>query len=163
MALGQQEQRARRYYLTISDGQIVHSENGKKEYYSYVEGTLEKIYKLERTFNGETVLYWYIDIRDEKGELYSISLPYKSGTFKSIVLALASEQAIALSTIKIEPYKKGEFTKVVVSSNGQRLDWIVKELPAVEEVFIAGERIKDDTKRMAYIYTLVEQINARLK
>lgn len=163
MALGQQEQRARRYYLTISDGQVVHSENGKKEYYSYVEGTLEKIYKLERTFNGETVLYWYIDIRDEKGELYSISLPYKSGTFKSIVLALASEQAIALSTIKIEPYKKGEFTKVVVSSNGQRLDWIVKELPAVEEVFIAGERIKDDTKRMAYIYTLVEQINARLK
>lgn len=163
MALGQPEQRARRYYLSISDGQVVHTENGQREYYSFVEGTLEKIYKLERTFNGETVPYWYIDIRGEKDELYSVSLPYKSGTFKSIVLALASEQAIALSTVKIEPYKKGEFTKVVVSSNGRRLDWITKELPAVEEVYIAGQRVKDDTKRMEYIERLVEQINARLK
>ncbi len=163
MALGQQEQRARKYYLSISDGQIVHSENGQKEYYSFVEGTLEKIYKLERTFNGETVLYWYLDIRGEKDELYSVSLPYKSGIFKSIVLALASEPALALSSIKIEPYKKGEFTKVVVSSNGRKLDWITKELPAVEEVYIAGQRVKDDTRRMEYICSLVDSINARLK
>lgn len=163
MALGQQEQRARKYYLSISDGQIVHSENGQKEYYSFVEGTLEKIYKLERTFNGETVLYWYLDIRGEKDELYSVSLPYKSGIFKSIVLALASEPALALSSIKIELYKKGEFTKVVVSSNGRKLDWITKELPAVEEVYIAGQRVKDDTRRMEYICSLVDSINARLK
>lgn len=161
--LERQTERARKYYLSISDGQIVHSENGQKEYYSAVEGTLEKIYKLERTFNGETVLYWYIDIRGEKGELYSISLPFKSGTFKSIVLALASEPAIALATVKIEPYKKDDFTKVVVSSNGRKLDWIVKELPAVEQIFIAGQPVKDDTKRMEYIEELVRLINSRVQ
>ena len=115
------------------------------------------------SFNGETVLYWYVDLRGEKGELYSISLPYKSGTFKSIVLALASETAIALSTVKIEPYKKGDFTKVVVSSNGKRLDWVTKELPPVEELSIAGQRVKDDTRRMEYIESLVATINQRIR
>lgn len=158
MALGQVEQR-RKYYLTISEGKIVHSENGKKDYYGFVEGSLERIYQKERVFNGETVLYWYLDIRGEKDELYALALPYKSGAFKSIVLALATEPALGLSTVKIEPYEKNGFTKVVVSSNGRRLDWITKELPAVETVYIAGQPVKDDTKRMEYISSLVAQIN----
>lgn len=162
MALGKSEQ-TRKYYLSISEGKIVHSQDGRKEYYSSVEGRLEKVYKMERTFKGETVLYWYVDIRGENGELYSISLPYKSGVFKSIILALASEPAVALSTLKIEPYKKGDFTKVVVSSNGARLDWITKELPAVKEVRVGGQTVKDDSERMAYIESLVADINARLK
>lgn len=162
MGLGTTE-RARKYYLSISDGKVVHREDGKEETYSYVEGSLVAIYKRERTFKGETVLYWYVDVRGEKGELYSISFPYKSGTFKSIVLGFASDPAIALSTVKIEPYKKGDFTKVVTSSNGRRLDWITKELPPVEELRIAGQIVKDDTKRMAYIESLVETINNRLK
>lgn len=162
MGLGTTE-RARKYYLSISDGKVVHREDGKEETYSYVEGSLVSIYKRERTFKGETVLYWYVDVRGEKGELYSISFPYKSGTFKSIVLGFASDPAIALSTVKIEPYKKGDFTKVVTSSNGRRLDWITKELPPVEELRIAGQIVKDDTKRMAYIESLVETINNRLK
>lgn len=161
--LGEETRRARRYYLTISDGQVVHSENGEKKYYSFVEGKLEKIYKLERNFNGETVLYWYIDIRGEKDELYSLSLPFKSGVFKSIVLSLASEPTVALGTIKIEPYKKGDYTKVVTYCNVKKLDWIVKELPAVETIRIAGQPVKDDTKRMEYIESLVRQINARLQ
>ena len=162
MGLGNIE-RTRKYYLSIADGKVLHREDGKEEAFSYVEGTLEAVYKRERTFKGETVLYWYIDLRGEKGELYSISLPYKSGTFKSIVLALASETAIALSTVKIEPYKKGDFTKVVVSSNGKRLDWVTKELPPVEELSIAGQRVKDDTRRMEYIESLVATINQRIR
>jgi len=162
MGLGNNE-RTRKYYLSIADGKVVHREGGKEETYSYVEGTLEAIYKRERDFRGESVLYWYVDLRGEKGELYSISLPYKSGTLKSIVLALASDTAIALSTVKIEPYKKGDFTKVVVSSNGKRLDWVTKELPPVEELSIAGQRVKDDTKRMLYIESLVDTINKRIK
>ncbi len=160
--LGANDKKTRKYYLSLSDGKVVHSEGGEKEYYSFVQGTLEKIYKRERNFNGETVLYWYVDIRGEKDELYSVSLPFRSGTFKSIVLSLATVEDISLSTIKIEPYKKGEFTKVVVYSNGKKLDWITKELPAVEEIKIAGQPVKDDTKRMAYIETLVKKINARI-
>ena len=162
MALGKAEQ-TKKYYLSISEGKIVHSQDGRKEYYSFVEGELEKVYKMERTFNGETVLYWYIDIRGEKRDLYSISLPYKSGVFKSIILALANEPAIALSTIKIEPYKKGDYTKVVVYSNSERLDWITKELPEVKEVKVGGQTVKDDSERMAYIESLVNDINKKLK
>ncbi len=161
MALGEVESRGRKYYLSISDGKLVHSENGERKYYGYVAGVLEKIYRQERTFNGETVPYWYIDIRGEKKELYSLALPYKSGVFKSIVLSLASDESIGFSTVKIEPYKKGEFTKVVVYSSERRLDWITKELPPVETIEIAGQPVKDDTKRMKYISSLVEQINKR--
>ena len=162
MGLGTTD-RARKYYLSIADGKVLHREDGKEESYSFVEGTLEKIYKLERTFNGETVPYWYIDIRGEKREVYSISLPYKSGVFKSIILALANEPAVALSTVKVEPYKKGDYTKVIVYSNGTRLDWITKELPEVKEVRVGGQIVKDDSERMAYIESLVNDINTKLK
>lgn len=163
MALGQYSDKPKKVYLGIAEGKLFHSQDGKKEYFSYVDGSVERIYKQERNFNGETVLYWYIDLRGSKDELYSISLPYKSGTFKSIVLALASDTAIALSTVKIEPYQKEGFTKVVVSSNGKKLDWVTKQLPEVGEVYIAGQRVKDDTKRMEFIEQLVSTINGRLK
>lgn len=160
MGLGKVDDvKGKRYYLTISDGRVVHNDNGQKKYYSYVEGSLERIYQLERVFNGEKVLLWYLDIRGEKGELYSLSFPFKSGVFKSVVLSLASEPTIGLATIKIEPYVGGGFTKVVTSSNGKRLDWVTKELPAVDTVYIAGQPVKDDTKRMEFISSLVDKIN----
>ena len=40
MGLGKTVQ-TKKYYLSIADGKIVHSQDGKKEYYSYVEGELD--------------------------------------------------------------------------------------------------------------------------
>ena len=157
MALGRIEKESK-YYLSITKGKIVHSAKERRISYDFVEGTLEAISVQERTFNGEKVLYWYIPLRGEKGELYILSLPYKSGVFKSIILALASEPTLG-RTVKIEPYERNGFTKVVVSLNGKRLDWITKELPPVESVQIAGQPVKDDTKRMVYISQLVEVVN----
>lgn len=159
--LGQSEER-KKYYLSISGGKLVHSENGEKKYYTFVEGKLEKIYRQERNFNGETVLYWYIDIRGEGTELYSIALPYASGVFKSIVLSLASEPTVGLGKIRIEPYEKNGYTKVVVKAGERRLDWVTKELPPIEEVEIGGRKIKDDSKRMLLISSLVKDINKTL-
>lgn len=161
MALGRTtERKDKKYYLSITEGKIVHSKEGEKIYYTYVEGTLERIYQLERTFNGEKVLYWYIDLRAGR-ELYSLALPYKSGSFKSIVLALASASTLE-GVVRIEPYERNGFTKVVVSLNGNRLDWITKELPPVESIKIAGQPVKDDTKRMEYICELVEAIQGKI-
>ena len=158
MALGRVEQRERIYYLSITNGKIVHTDKGKRNIYAFVEGKLEGINLTERTFNGEKVPYWFINLRGEKGELFVISLPYKSGTFKSIVLALASEPTLG-KVVKVEPYERNGFTKVVVSLNDKRLDWVTKELPPVEEIHIAGQPVKDDTKRMEYITQLVEAVN----
>lgn len=158
MALGRVEQRERIYYLSITNGKIVHTDKGKRNIYAFVEGKLEGINLTERTFNGEKVPYWFINLRGEKGELFVISLPYKSGTFKSIVLALASEPTLG-KVVKVEPYERNGFTKVVVSLNDKRLDWVTKELPPVEEIQIAGQPVKDDTKRMEYITQLVEAVN----
>lgn len=162
MALGEQNKQGRKYYLSIVEGSLVHKEKGEKSLYSFVSGFLERIYQQERTFNGEDVAYWYINIRGEKGELYSLCLPFRSGVFKSIVLSLASVENLLLEPIKIEPYKKGDYTRVNVYSGERKLDWIVKELPAVEELVIAGQKVKDDTRRMALIARLVEKINERL-
>lgn len=158
MALGRVEKRERIYYLSITNGKITHNDKGKRNIYAFVEGKLEGINLTERTFNGEKVPYWFINLRGEKGELFVISLPYKSGTFKSIVLALASEPTLG-KVVKIEPYERNGFTKVVVSLNDKRLDWVKKELPPVEEIQIAGQPVKDDTKRMEYITQLVEAVN----
>lgn len=164
MALGQiQQPQQRRKYLSIHHGKVELSDNGQKSYFSFVEGGLLSIYSKERTYGSERVMKWFIDLQDEEGDLYTISFPYNSGTFKSIVLAMASAPNLNGSTIfKIEPYQKGNFTNVVVYGDGSKLDWITKELPPVEEVKVGSQVYKDDSKRMAYITSLVNNINSRI-
>ena len=165
MALGViNAQQSKTKWLSIHHGVVELSENGRKQTFSYVEGRLQSIYKKERNYNGEAVLKWFVNLRDEEGELYSISFPYQSGTFKSIVLALASATDLTgATTIKIEPYQKGNYTNVVVYAEGVKLDWAVKQLPPADYVTINGQRVKDETKRMELISSFVATINQRAK
>lgn len=167
MALGslhQQRPQQQRKWLSIHHGIVELSENGQKQSFSYVEGSLRSIYTKTRNYGGEEVLKWFIDLQDEGGDLYSISFPYNSGTFKSIVLALASDEELTSSTItRIEPYQNGNFTNVKVWADGVKLNWVVKELPPVEVVNLNGRTIKDEGKRMELISSLVEQINQRAR
>lgn len=168
MALGkleprQEQEQEERKFLSIHHGKVELSENGRKSYFSYVEGALLSIYMKDRTFNGERVHRWFIELQDEEGELYVISFPYKSGTFKSIVLAMASVKKIKPNTIfRIVPYQKGKFTNVAVYADDAKLDWVIKELPPVKEVSVGSQIYKDDTARMNYIDYLVNEINSRI-
>lgn len=166
MALGQleKEETKKKVYLSISHGKVVkYTKNGGQDFYKYIEGTLEDIYLKERVFNGKKAKFWYIDLRDG-GELYSLSLPYVSGTLKSIILALASETELSRNThIRIEPYEKGGFTKVQVYADGVLLDWITKELPPIKEIVVGENTYKDDTERMALVAKLANEIAQRVK
>ena len=159
----------RKTYLNIKEGAIVRrTPEGTEERYSYVEGRLEAISQKERTFRGEVVVYWYIDLRDEdSGELYSLGFPYASNTFKSIILQLASKEGLEClkngSIVRIEPYTKNGYDKVQVWGEGVKLDWVSKQLPPIGETTIGGRRIKDDSKRMAYISSLAEQVKSSLQ
>lgn len=165
MALGNTTaQQSKIKWLTIHHGKVELSYNGRKQLFDYVEGRLSSIYKKERVYNGEAVLKWFINLRDDEGDLYSISFPYQSGTFKSIVLSLASATTLtSSSTIKIAPYQKGNFTNVVVYADGAKLDWAVRELPPVGYVTLNGQRIKDESRRMELISSFVASINQRAK
>lgn len=160
---GQQPKKPRKW-LSIHHGKVELSENGEKQYYSYVTGYLRSIYTAPRTYNGEQVTKWFIDLEDDEQDYYSISFPFNSGTLKSIVLALASAQDLTASTtIEIAPYQKGNFTNVVVKADGVKLDWVTKDLPPVESLTINGRTVKDEGRRMAYISSLAQSINAKLK
>lgn len=158
----------RKTYLNIKEGVIVRrTPEGTEERYSYVEGRLEAMSQKERTFRGEVVVYWYIDLRDgDSGELYSLGFPYASNTFKSIILQLASKEGLESlkngSTLRIEPYTKNGYDKVQVWGDGVKLDWVSRQLPPIEETTIGGRRVKDDTKRMAYISSLAEEVRNSL-
>lgn len=166
MPLGniQQQTQTLRKWLSIHHGVVELSENGEKQSFSFVEGKLASIYTAQRNYGGDDITKWFIDLRDDEGDLYSISFPYGSGTFKSIVLALASATGLTASTtIKIAPYQKGNYTNVVVYADGTKLDWIVKELPPLGYVTINGQVAKDETKRMELITSYVSTINQRIK
>lgn len=157
------QEQTRKSYLSINGGKVIIDRgNGKKESFAFVEGVLEGIYQKERTFNGESVNRWYMDLRDGT-DIYSICFPYNSGVFKSIILALASDKNLSSSTpVRIEPYERNGFTKVVVYSEGVKLDWVVKELPLVTEVMVGNRKIKDESKRMAFICELCNTIIERI-
>jgi len=157
----QQQQRERKTFLNVKAGAIVKRTPDGEERYSYVEGAVENIYKQNRTFRNEEVVYWYIDLRDETGELYSLGFSFRSNVFKSVIMCLAT--APKLDKVRIEPYTKNGYDKVVVYADGKKLDWIDAPLPAIETLNAGGRIIKDDTKRMAFIVALVRDIVNRLK
>ena len=106
--LGQLEQDTKRkIYLSISKGKIVHYlPNGGIEYFKNVEGTLQDIYTKERSFNGKTEPFWYIDLRDGK-EVYSISLG------KCVVLGICS---ILNNSFCIEELRKNNKLNYLINS-----------------------------------------------
>lgn len=168
--LGQrvEQEASRKTYLNIKDGAIVKRTPQGEETYTYVEGRLTALTTKERNFRGEIVLYWYIDLRDdESGELYSIGFPYGSNTFKSIILQLASEDGLRSvgsgAVLRIEPYSRNGYDKVQVWGEGVKLDWVTKQLPPIEETTVGGRKIKDDSKRMALICDLANQVRNALQ
>lgn len=159
-----QESNQRKTYLSISHGKVTQGSGDNKQYFSYVDGFIQAIYTRNSIFGGEVVKRWYIDIKDD-GELYSLCLPYSSGVFKSIILALSSEPNLTASTpVRIEPYEGANgYTKVVVYADGVKLNWVTKQLPPQETVTIGGKQIKDDSKQMELITSLCTQITDRIK
>lgn len=158
--LGQQPQR-NKIYLNVKNGQIVRRTELGEQYFSYVDGKLENIYTKERTFRGESLLYWYIDLRDEeKSELYALGFPYTNNVFKSIALQLPT--ALSYDNVRIEPYSRNGYDKVQVYAEGVKLDWITKELLPLKEINVGGRIVKDDTDRMNLIRGYVEETLRRI-
>ena len=150
-------------FLNFKDGKIVKRNGLILEEFDFIEGSLEKIFLKERDFNGERVLYWYVVLQDEKNERFALSFNYNSGVFKSVVLSLASDDTIGLSNkIRIDSYFKDGKTKVVVRNGTNKLDWVTRDLPPVNEVDVGGKIVKDESARMELISHYVEKINGLL-
>lgn len=159
MSLGTKQSKR---YLNIKEGKIVYrTPKGEELKYDFIEGHLLGIAKRERDFKGENVLYWYIDLQVENGDIYSLSLPYSSGVVKAILNSLASVEG-NLGRVKIETYQSGEFTKTIVYNNGERLSWKYTELPPVEEVKVGDKIIKNDSKRMELFNQIAQDIVNRV-
>ena len=164
MALGTIDTDTRRkVFLSISHGKVVHYlTGGEQEFFKNIEGTLQDIAIKERSFNGKNTPFWYLDIKDGR-ETYSLSLPYASGTFKSIILSLASYSSLSKETrVLIEPYERNGYTKVVVYAEGEKLDWVVKELPPLKQVTVGSNTYTDDTERMNFIRNTASQVRERI-
>lgn len=154
MSLGVKNQKT---YLNIKEGKIYL----KGEPYDYIEGYLKGIETRIREFNGEELKYFYIDIQDVNNKIFSLALVYNSGIAKSLFNSLASLDSYN-DLIKIEPYYLNGFTKISVSSGGLRLSWKHRELPPLKEVQVGNKIVKDDSERMAFIESLVTEINSKI-
>lgn len=151
-------------FCNVKDGKFcTRNAEHEEEFIDLIDGYVTRIWKKVRDFRGASAVYWYISIRTQEGELYSIGLPYSSGIFKSIMLNLASDTELcSRSVVRIEPYLKDEKTKVQVYSNGVLLSWVTKELPPIKQVRVGSQTVADDTERMLFIEDLVHIVSERL-
>ena len=153
-------------YLSAREGKfVVTTGEHKGEEYDYIDGNLLRIEKRIRQFGTEAVPYFYVDMADSTtGERYTLTFPYSSGVFKSLLLSLASSKSLSTeSVVRIDIYRKGEFTKLVVWEDGLKLDWVTKELPPVKSLNVGGKRVIDDRERMAKIESYIPQVNNLLR
>jgi len=148
-------------FLSLKDGKIaLKKRSGEIALYDFIEGYLVELKKVDREFKGEIVPYWYIDLQDNKGDIYSLAIHYNSGVAKSIINSLGSVEDLGL--IRIETYLKDEFTKAVVYNNGERLNWKYTDLPPVEMVKVGDKTIKDESKRMELFNNLASEISGKV-
>jgi hypothetical protein len=148
-------------FLSLKDGKIsLKKRSGEIALYDYIEGYLVEIKKVDREFKGEIVPYWYIDLQDNKGDIYSLAIHYNSGVAKSILNSLGSVETLGI--VRIETYLKDEFTKAVVYNNGERLNWRYTELPPVEMVKVGDKTVKDESKRMELFNNLASEISGKV-
>ena len=153
----------KRVFLNISGGKVVRQTDRGQEKYDFVEGLLVRVYSREREFRGEKVPYWYLDLKDQRsGDLYTLGIRASSGVWRSLILSLGSEDFTPILPVRIVPYKKGEYDRVSVYSGDTKLDW-VSDLPPVEEIEVAGEKVRSVAKREAFIADVVDKVNGKLK
>lgn len=149
-------------YLNISKGKIVRkTDSGLVQSFDYVEGILERIYRDDMKFQGENVPRWYIDMRDpETGEIHTLGVNASSGVWRCIILSLGSCTDFS-KPIRFTAYQKGIYSRVIVHSGENRLEW-VPGLPPVEEIQVEGQRVKSVKKREDFILGVVDSVNNAL-
>lgn len=148
----------KRTFLNIRHGKLYRY--GDNAEFTDISGKLTDIRKADRTFNGETVAFWYLNIEDKK-EMFSLSFPYSSGTFKAVINSLAN--ASRLDDIRIHFYEKDGYTKAVTYAGEVKLDWKYNDIPPLEEIDTGGKKIKDDSKRMTFFENIAKEVRSRLE
>lgn len=156
MPLGQIE---RATYISVRDGRLVAKDDaGKEQTYDYLEGRLVDLTTRQKEFGGEHVTQLLFEFRDDGGERFILSTGEKSGVARALLNSFASIESAA-GTLRVVPYEKDGFSKVVAYHNGERLDWKYKELPPLED---KGQGSKDDSKRAAFFRQIADEIKSRV-
>ena len=141
------------FWVSMPKGEIVLKREGTEpQRGAALEGKLDSIEVIERTYQGTKVKKWAFTLHDDEAlESYTITLPLTSGTAYSILLALSTDTELTKdSVIRLETYRRGNYTNVTTFSNGAELKWAQPTLP-------------EEDKRAEYFDFLARQVNARLK
>ena len=159
MALGQIE---KAIYVSVKDGRLVtKDQSGKEQTHDYLEGRLVNISSKVKDFGGESVTQYLFEFKDDAGERFILSTGEKSGIARALLNSLASIEG-EVGTIRVVPYLKDGYTKILLYHNGERLNWKHNELPPLEEKQVAGATIKDDTKRIVFFRSIAEELRGRV-
>ena len=164
--LYQESEKKSRIFLRIKDGKLIaRDKDGKESSFQKVQGALKGIELKEHEFDNKKFKNWHVVMEDLlQGDTYDIAVARSSGTFKSVVRCLVTEQGLAnLDDISIETYlSKTGFTNAVVQAQGQNLRWTDEKMPEAVRVKVGDQEVVDDTAQMNWIQTLVDRINARI-
>ena len=157
--------------LFIEDGSIVRRTKNHEYYTYYVEGIIEGI-RQEWITKG---LFLFLELRDEQSdEQFTLGVRFNTGACRGLVLQLAGKKCLEAirekSNIRIEaqdsnkdPLGYSTYTQVRVFVDGNKADWALTKLPPIEERQFGNRRIKDDSKRLAIISSLIENIKEQLE
>jgi len=149
-------------FVSIKDGSLcTKDESGNEQQHDYLEGRLVGVSLREKEFSGKKVNQYYFDFKDDQEMLFTLSTGEKGGVARSLLNSLASIKSAA-STFRVITYAKNGYNKVRVYENGEPLNWKYQELPAVEEKVIAGEPVRDESKRLDFFREMAKEISSKV-
>lgn len=161
------EVKHKKIYLTIENGKIMGIKpeyyyslsrvGGKIVLYDFVEGFLRSIVKKQREFQDGSLPYWYIDLDNGSGDIYSLCLFYNSEEAKTILNSLAAIDV--LGKIRIDTSVENESVKIQVYNSGEKLSGKYSMLPPIEILQLRrGRAVKDETNNVRFFEQIAENI-----
>lgn len=141
-------------YVSIKDGRLVtKTESGEEQGFDYLEGRLIDVSSKTKEFSGSIVNQYLFEFHDDEGERFIVSTGEKSGVSRALLNSLASITG-PVGNLRLVPYQKDGFSKVLLYHNGERLDWKFKDLPPVNG--------NDDTERLNFFREIFQNLKAQL-
>lgn len=126
--------------------------------YDFIQGRIAGISLRKReTANGEMA---YLDLHFVNGDVrFDVSAIASSSVSAELISKLANIQNVQ-STIRIDVWRKEQFTNTVVYENGEKLPFRI--LPKVEKKQRGFSASYDTSERDAAVMAMIDELNGRI-
>ena len=128
--------------------------------YDQVTGKVLSVQHVTSEWEGKPINKWQIRMQDANNDAV-LTVGESGGFTKGLLNSLCS--ADLTQPVTIGCYLQNDFMCASVSQNNQLVKWKYQSPPKSEKVVVGSKEVYDDSKVVAWLHDLAEEINKKIE